>query len=268
MTRATPVDTGRPTKASSKKLRQSDWDAAARNQSCMDCHKGIAHQLPDLKGARNPAFDTLVSSAAGQGVSTGKDYFTVVPQDLFADAELKNKVGAIEVASRVKVLETRGEAQQVELTLWRKAKGYGRVWYGEFGLNITNAVLNKDVAQKPELVKVIASKEDPVTGLEWQQVQAKLWIKKGSLIDSVEPIWTIARASYTQSCSVCHRQPIESNHDANSWPGLFGGMVGFTSMDGDTAKVVLKYLQSHSSDFSKKPQATDAADPSLQTARP
>lgn len=242
--------------------------AAARNQSCMDCHKGIAHQLPDLKGARNPAFDTLVSSASGQSVSTGKDYFTVVPQDLFADAELKSKVGAIEVASRVRMLEIKGDAQQVELTLWRKAKGYGRVWYSEFGLNITNAVLNKDVAQKPELVKVIASKEDPVTGLEWQQVQAKLWIKKGSLIDSVEPIWTIARASYTQSCSVCHRQPIESNHDANSWPGLFGGMVGFTSMDGDTSKVVLKYLQSHSSDFSKKPHATDAADPSLQTARP
>lgn len=243
-------------------------NAAARNQSCMDCHKGIAHQLPDMKGARNPAFDTLVSSAAGQSVSGGKDYYTVVPQDLFADAELKTKVGNIEVASRVKVLDTKGDAQQVELTLWRKNKGYGRVWYGEFGLNITNAVLNKDVAQKPELVKVLATKEDPVTGLEWQQVQAKFWIKKGSLIDSVEPIWTVARASYTQSCSVCHRQPDESHFDANAWPGLFGGMVGFTSMDGDTAKVVLKYLQFHSSDFSKKPHGTAATDASLQTARP
>ncbi|MCB8746305.1 pentaheme c-type cytochrome TorC [Rhodoferax sp. U2-2l] len=243
-------------------------NAAARDQSCIDCHKGVAHQLPDMKGARNPAFDTLLSSAIGQSVSSGKDYYTVVPQDLFADAELKSKVGAIEVAAKVKVLQTQGDAQQVELTLWRKNKGYGRVWYGEFGLNITNAVLDKAVAQKPELVKVLASQEDPNTGLEWQQVQAQLWIKKGSLIDSVEPIWTIARASYTQSCSVCHRQPLESHIDANAWPGLFGGMVGFTSMDADTAKVVLKYLQSHSSDFSNKPHAAAAADATLQTARP
>jgi hypothetical protein len=32
--------------------------------------------------------------------------------------------------------------------------------------------------------------------------------------------------------------------------------------------VVLKYLQSHSSDFSKKPHDAGAADASLQTARP
>jgi trimethylamine-N-oxide reductase (cytochrome c) len=34
--------------------------------------------------------------------------------------------------------------------------------------------------------------------------------------------------------------------------GLFGGMVGFTSMDDGHARVVLKYLQTHSSDFSKR----------------
>lgn len=243
-------------------------NAAARDQSCMDCHKGIAHQLPDMKGARNPAFDTLVSSASGQSVSTGKDYFTVFPQEMFTDASLKNKIGKLEVATKVKVLETQGEAQLVELALWRKNKGFGRVWYSQFGLNITNAVFSKEVAQDKALVQVLSAKEDPVTGLEWQQVQAKVWIRKGGLIDSVEPIWTVARASYTQSCSVCHRQPQESHFDANAWPGLFGGMVGFTSMDPDTAQVVLKYLQSNSSDFSKTPHGADAADTSLQTARP
>lgn len=243
-------------------------NAAARNQSCVDCHKGIAHQLPDMKGSRNPAFDTLVSEAAGQRVSQGKNYFNVIPRDVFSDAELKSKIGSIEVATKVKILETKGEAQHIELTLWRKNKGYGRVWYSDFGLNVTNAVFDKQIAQDKSFVKVLESKEDSVTGLEWQKVQATVWVKKGALIDSLEPIWTVARASYNQSCSVCHRQPDEAHFDANTWPGLFGGMVGFTSMDGDTAKVVLKYLQFHSSDFSKKPHGATAADSSLQTARP
>lgn len=243
-------------------------NAAARNQSCVDCHKGIAHALPEMKGARNPAFDTLVSAAAGQSVSAGNDYFTVVPQDLYADEGLSRRIGNLEVATQVRVVDTRGDAQQVELQLWRKNKGYGRVWYGHFGLNITSAILDKEIAQDKSFVNVLETREDPMTGLEWQQVKATAWLRKGSVIDSPEPIWTIARSSYSNSCSVCHRQPDEAHFDANTWPGLFGGMVGFTSLDDDTAKVVLKYLQTHSSDFSTTQHGAGAPDSSLQTARP
>ncbi len=242
--------------------------AAARDQSCVDCHKGVAHQLPEMKGARNPAFDTLVSNASGQSVSAGNEYYLVVPQDLFADEALTQRIGSVEVATQVKVLETKGDAQRIELALWRKNKGYGRVWYSNFGLNITSAILDKEMARDAGLVNVLASQEDPMTGLEWQQVKATAWMRKGSLIDSVEPIWTIARASYNTSCSVCHRQPDEAHFDTNTWPGLFAGMVGFTSIDQDTARVVLKYLQSHSSDFSTSQHGAGSPEGALQTARP
>ena len=242
--------------------------AAARDQSCVDCHKGVAHQLPEMKGARNPAFDTLVSNASGQSVSAGNEYYLVVPQDLFADEALTQRIGSVEVATQVKVLETKGDAQRIELALWRKNKGYGRVWYSNFGLNITSAILDKEMARDAGLVNVLASQEDPMTGLEWQQVKASAWMRKGSLIDSVEPIWTIARASYNTSCSVCHRQPDEAHFDTNTWPGLFAGMVGFTSIDQDTARVVLKYLQSHSSDFSTSQHGAGSPEGALQTARP
>jgi trimethylamine-N-oxide reductase cytochrome c-type subunit TorC len=242
--------------------------AAERDQSCISCHKGIAHQLPDLKGAHNPLFDTLVSAASGQSIKAGGEYFAILPRELYADAEMTKPLGSIEVASKVKVLETRDKAQRVELDLWRKNKGYGRVWYSDFGLNITSAILNKDVSRDENLVKIMETKEDPITGLEWQQVQAEVWIPVESLIDSPEAIWSIARSSYSSSCSVCHRQPDEAHFDANTWPGLFGGMVGFTSMDEDTAKVVLKYLQTHSSDFSKTAHGGDATKGTVQSARP
>ena len=225
--------------------------AAERNQSCLDCHKGIAHHLPDIKGAHNPAFDTLTSEASGTSVKTGGKYVAAVPINFFRDEQLKQKAGNLEIATPVTVVDTKGNAVQVELDLWRKNKGYGRVWYGQFGLNIVNAIFEKEAAGDQSLVKVTSSKEDDLTGLEWQQVKARVWLEKGHLINSAEPVWNIARSSYSTSCSVCHRQPVEGNHDANSWPGLFGGMVGFTNLDPDTAKVVLKYLQTHSSDFSR-----------------
>ncbi len=242
--------------------------AAERNQSCIDCHKGIAHQLPDMKGAHNPAFDALVSAAAGQSVEAGSAYFAVLPHDLFADAEMTQPVGSIEVAGKVKVLEIRGNAQRVELDLWRKNKGYGRVWYSHFGLNITSAILNKNVSRDEDLVSVMEAREDPMTGLEWQHVKAEVWMPVESLIDSPEAIWSIAQSSYSGSCSTCHRQPDVAHFDANTWPGLFGGMVGFTSMDEDTAKVVLKYLQNHSSDFSETAHGDGATKGVVQSARP
>jgi trimethylamine-N-oxide reductase cytochrome c-type subunit TorC len=221
-----------------------------------------------MKGAHNPAFDTLVSAAAGQSVDPDGEYFAILPRDLFADAQMTQKVGSMEVAGKVTVLETQDNAHRVELDLWRKNKGYGRVWYSHFGLNIMSAILDKDVSRDDSFVTVIEAKEDPMTGLEWQHVKAEVWMPTESLIDSPEPIWSIARSSYNSSCSVCHRQPDEAHFDANTWPGLFGGMVGFTSMDEDTAKVVLKYLQTHSSDFRQTAHGDDPTKGVVQTARP
>lgn len=242
--------------------------AAERDQSCISCHKGIAHHLPDLEGEHNPAFDTLVSAASSQRVQAGGDYYAVLPHTIYADAELTQPIGSIEVAARVTVLETRGDAQRVELDMWRKNKGFGRVWYSDFGLNITSAILNKKVSRDRSLVSILESTEDPATGLKWQNVKAEVWMPAASLIDSPEEIWEIARASYNQSCSVCHRQPEEAHFSANSWPAQFGGMVGFTSMDDDTAKMVLKYLQKHSSDFIQTAHGDDPTKGVIQSARP
>ncbi|MGR5230661.1 pentaheme c-type cytochrome TorC, partial [Photobacterium damselae] len=47
-----------------------------------------------------------------------------------------------------------------------------------------------------------------------------------------------------------HTQPAENHFDANTWPGMFNGMLAFVNLDNDSEALVLKYLQKHSSDFS------------------
>ena len=124
------------------------------------------------------------------------------------------------------------------------------------------------MSRDPNSVIAHETKVDDLTGLEWQRVTAQAWIRSGALLRSTETIWNVARTSYQSSCSVCHRQPTESGHDANQWPGLFAGMVGFTNMDSDTSALVLKYLQMHSSDFTNNPQGSGSPENTLQTARP
>ena len=69
--------------------------AAERDASCVDCHRGIAHALPDLQGARNPAFDTLLSEAQGVSVSSGVTYYAASPMDIFADEALTQQPARI-----------------------------------------------------------------------------------------------------------------------------------------------------------------------------
>jgi len=71
------------------------------------------------------------------------------------------------------------------------------------------------------------------------------------MLDSVDPIWEKAGEAYKTNCSVCHSQPDEAHFDANTWPGMFNGMMAFVNFDTDSEALVLKYLQKHSSDFAE-----------------
>lgn len=123
--------------------------------------------------------------------------------------------------------------------------------YFDFGLNILSAQLTKDAALEEGVIATFEEKEDPLTGLKWQRVEAQIWTDKDYLVTDLQPLWDYARATYRTSCSVCHTQPAEAHFDANSWPGMFQGMIAFVNMDQDTQALVQKYLQEHSSTFNK-----------------
>lgn len=150
----------------------------------------------------------------------------------------------------MKVIDQSGDAIQIEVSGWRKDKGFGRVIQEDFGMNIAVASLLKESATNDQIVEKFERKEDDLTGLPWQRVTAKLWMKKEALLDDVQPIWEQAKQSYQTNCSVCHTQPDEAHFDANTWPGMFNGMMAFVNFDTDSKSLVLKYLQKHSSDFS------------------
>ncbi|WP_136679435.1 pentaheme c-type cytochrome TorC [Neptunomonas sp. XY-337] len=226
--------------------------AAERDQSCIDCHKGIAHQLPDMLGGASDAFAQLEQGASVSSFEVGKTYFSVRQLPLFEDDALQTDAGHLNPVTAVKVIEVHDEKLLVELSGWRKTKGFGRVINEDFGFNIVSGLLTKEAAQNDERMETFESQVDELTGLTWQRVNVRLWMKPNALAASTEPLWDYAKETYQSSCSVCHTQPDEDHFDANTWPGMFNGMLSFVNLDGDTQALVLKYLQKHSSDFSDK----------------
>ena len=233
----------------SEKAKVQMRKAAERDQSCIDCHKGIAHQLPDMLKGSSEAFVQLEQGAATSNYRTGNTYYTIRQLPIYEDQQLSVEAGQLNAVSPVKVVQVEDDRLKIEVEGWRRTKGFGRVINEQFGYNISSGFLSKVAAQNDQLVNGFERKEDDMTGLEWERVSTTLWMKAGSLSESSEPIWEFAQETYRDSCSVCHTQPDENHFDANTWPGMFNGMLSFVNLDGDTQAVVLKYLQKHSSDF-------------------
>jgi trimethylamine-N-oxide reductase (cytochrome c), cytochrome c-type subunit TorC len=232
-------------------LAQSQMkQAAEKDQSCLDCHKGIAHSLPDNMDTSGGMVSQLVSKSQNTSYTEGSNYFSVRYLPMYEDEALTQSGGELNPASEVKVVAVKGNAIQIEINGWRKTKGFGRVISEDFGMNIPTAALSKDAAKNDTLVQKFEEKEDDLTGLPWQRVTVKLWMPKESLVDNVDMIWSETKSAYTTNCSVCHTQPAENHFDANTWPGMFNGMLAFVNLDRDSEALVLKYLQKHSSDFS------------------
>ncbi|WP_163133341.1 pentaheme c-type cytochrome TorC [Agarivorans sp. Alg241-V36] len=223
--------------------------AAERDQSCIDCHKGIAHELPENMNSGEGTLAKLEEMSTS-GYKQGETYYSVRQLPMFTSQELNEEAGQLNAATAVKIIEVNGDAIKVEIDGWRKTKGFGRVLFEDFAMNINDGFLTKEVAQNDSIFQKGETKEDDLTGLPWQKVSVELWMRNGSLTDSRETLWQFAKTTYDTACSVCHTQPAENHFDTNTWPGMFNGMLSFVNLDGDTQALVLKYLQLHSSDFS------------------
>ncbi len=222
--------------------------AAKLNTGCIQCHKGIAHQLPESTG-ESPILVALEGQASSS-LTDGEDYFAADTVALFEDEALTKPAGSLELGAPVVVVGAQGEKVRLQLDAWRKDKGYGRVLYSDFGINMRVAVLERETAQNAEIVRASETRNDDNTGLDWSEVQVELWADAKGFVEDADVLWDVASESYASGCSVCHAQPDPEHFSANAWPAQFNGMVGFTNMDAVESKLVLTYLQQHSSDFS------------------
>lgn len=178
--------------------------------------------------------------------------YTTTRVALFTDEALSQDVGYLEAASPVRVLQKTAKASQIELTIWRKTKGFGRIGYDQFAKHITNAVLTKAFMQSKPKFEVLTSREDPLTGLVWQQARFHFWIANSELTPDLSDFWAQTESLYKEQCSVCHKQRDPKMHDANEWVAVFNGMVGFTDLEEDESKPILRYLQLHAADAGQK----------------
>ena len=221
-------------------------------ETCISCHKGIAHTLPDMsQGYRSMLKD--IAATAGKQIKSGDVVHSWRTTALFVDAAKaapdSNGEGKLLAASAAKVIAEKGDWLQIRIDGWQQ-EGAERVLYALKGQRILTAALGPELLEK---VQREQSAEDPDTGLVWAKASLDAWVAKDSLVKDQKALWAYGSEMYGSACGSCHNLPPADHMLANQVIGTLNAMKRFISLDDEEYRFLQKYIQFHAQDTGGKP---------------
>jgi len=234
--------------AQKERAQENHPTAIKDGNTCIDCHKGIAHTLPDMKQAFAAAFEALKEKSADADLEG--EAFTLATMPFFMEREGDRPAGKLLPATRLEIAGRNGDWLNARVSGWRQ-EGADTVIYGAIGQRILTAALTKPAA---EAVEQGESQVLETTGQTWFPVSLDIWLPTENLAGALDPVWDYAGSLYRADCAVCHVAHHTDQFLANQWIGQLKAMDRFSQLDKDQNRLVLKYLQYH---------AKDAPDPTM-----
>jgi len=220
-------------------------------QTCIDCHKGIAHKLPDLSSGYKAIHDELSLAAASLKPAVGSTIYTLSTKPFWVDrpkSEDETSSGKLLPATPLEVVERDGDWLKVKFGGWQQ-EGAERMFYALEGKRIFAAALGPDA-----LDKVVAGKSmtDPDTDQKWTEASLTGWISATDIVADLGKLWDYGGEMYNASCGLCHTLPPPGNYLANQWIGNLNSMKRNISLDDEQYRFLQKYVQMHAQDVGAK----------------
>ena len=206
----------------------------ANNQTCIDCHKGVAHFPPEAE-MDSEAFDHLIEQAQ----NTSSSSKTVYPVDIIATAT----EGSLYPATPLTVLDTEGNSRTVQVNGYQM-KGAEQVLYMGKGQRGIIASLSEQEEQSLTL----GTYEEDEYGNQWRTASLKTHITD-PVLDDVEPLWAYASELDNVYCSGCHALIPAGHFTVNAWKPVAKGMGDRTDISELDLEILTKYFQYHAKDI-------------------
>ncbi|MFC2990583.1 NapC/NirT family cytochrome c [Halomonas tibetensis] len=225
-----------------EEARMRHMEAQQTGGTCIDCHKGIAHKLPDMSQSFARAFDALREDAAEADL--GEHAYTLDTLPFFLEQGGEQAAGQLLPATQLEILQRESDWLHAKVSGWRQ-EGAESIIYGAPGQRILTAVMAKPTVEK---ATVGEAQVLPDTGQTWIPVSLDIWLPKENLAPNIEPVWSYARQIYNDDCSSCHVAHMPDHFLANQWIGQLKAKERFTQLTKEQNRLVLKFLQYHAKD--------------------
>lgn len=214
--------------------------ALETKQTCIDCHKGIAHFMPDMSVEANVSAD--LTKTAGLFSATDKVLYSIAmtPVQLAQGGEVR-------LMPYTELVDWAEQQDQVKATIhgWQQV-GAESVVYLQQGKRIMQALLGDESKDKVTVIKQVF---DQVTSSDWKQVSFEVIVPKQKISANLTALNQFGDNLNQSYCSGCHA-PIGAEHyTANQWIGVVNSMKDRTSMSADDVRAVTIYLQRNAKDM-------------------
>lgn len=233
--------------AQSPEAQKTHPKAFEEGETCISCHKGLVHKMPDLSGGYIAMFEAMRRTAQSEGARADTLY-SISEKPIFADASAVDPTargdGSLLAAARLAVLERTDEALRVRVEGWRQ-QGVDRAIYELMGHRIFSLVLTPAAAGGVQVHETVL---DEATDLTWERVSHEFWIAKDDLIADRDELWKYGAELHHATCSTCHSLPAPSHFLANQWPSVVKSHERFITLDKQQTRMLQKYLQMHAKD--------------------
>lgn len=223
--------------------------ALDEGRTCIECHRGIAHKLPDL-------MLSFKGSLAGVGVSAGQ-HIAAGPRGVaLTDAE-GGDLGRLLPGAPLTVVDSSGDLAQVEITGWAP-KNYQVIITSALGERLSYAQLSDAGRDRRRILEEASD----LYGEGWEQVTLRGFAQKAALAQGVKPVWDLADRIYQSRCGSCHAAHVPATYTINQWPGELDTMASYGGLMGDELTLVRQYLQANAKSLlrPKKPAAEEEGD--------
>lgn len=227
----------------SRKAAQAMRDAADKGKTCIDCHKAIAHRMPDVTKGHRALFATLTAEAGRTPLQPGM-VATALEDRPLRLAGGGEPAGMLAAGNPVRVLLLDGDAAKVELTGWQR-EGSETILYAQDGKRILRARLNEAAVARLQPVRTV---EDADSGQTWTETRLEAWVPAAGFLREARPVWDYAERMYQDNCTLCHPRQPPQDYKANDWIGHMNAMKRLTPLTEQEAATLLIYLQGQARD--------------------
>lgn len=208
------------------------------NQTCIDCHKGVAHFPPEIK-MDGKALDVLFEQARQTPVETNVVY-PVAPAQL-------GEFGTVYPATALTVLKTEGGQRTIEIK-GSQMKGAEQVIYLSKGQRLILASLNN---KGQAALKIHSDFVRDEYDNEWRPVSLTATITD-DVLSTRQPLWEYAQGLDNVYCSGCHAKISSKHYTVNAWPAVAKGMGARTDISEQDLDILTRYFQYNAKDISSQ----------------
>lgn len=204
--------------------------------TCINCHKGVAHNLPDMKKIYSDIETAYQTDALD--AQLGANAVVLLPEvEMTASAGGDDLLSTLYGGTPVSVIGQEGDWVQVASEGWDREEG--SQMYVDFNRAVPLAKMSFDGMDK---VEKLESKVEPEYELTWNRIKLTGWVPRSALGPSEEEFWTYVTDLYALDCNLCHKTFPRDKWIMFDWRNNLKEMRRYTKMSQEQLQLVSNWV--------------------------